>query len=616
MRMLFFWGLVLIGSLAQAGEREPGAVWSAWGGGGELEIRGDYLQDSGLEIQLGAERLQGRVRASIEVLDLGSLEVYAPYGNFETFDEGRLNIQTGIELRHAGRSVSLKQMTAVGITLNDHPALMLVDGQGRHLFNISHPHVIADGSKANLSIHNADLVATETLARLLDLPVLAGMPIGMVWLDLNLRIPEGANLTGRSPDRGGVSCTGRPFWPQDDPANLVDVALINIGTVAYQGRQPSTTLIKVAPSATLKNVNFGDAAWIPKFSSEPFYPFDPPDQHPFLVWNMYRIADGRIQQLGASGVKHAFLTLNFNCTINCGSGHVLWPGCEDVYSSGTNDSNSNQGPRADILPASGLFFSTGSFFDPGATGSQTNSSTTWQNRLMVDENDLQVAGAEYFLDSWYVVMHDIDIWNSMGYHRINPTPSGTAWNFGPLGPFTGGPVINEWIAEGSSDPNQSHALIVVPSQTPFAPYPANQPQGHVRVLARAEEVVPGRWRYYYAIQNYDFERNIDEVRIPLPAGAQLFDTWFYSPPVDGVAGSDWGVTRAGNELVFSAPGDNPLRWFSLYNFEFETDAEPATQPAKLTLGVAEPGTPTVLQADAVVAGITEVLLIDGFESAP
>ncbi|MDP1270841.1 hypothetical protein, partial [Klebsiella pneumoniae] len=87
----------------------------------------------------------------------------------------------------------------------------------------------------------------------------------------------------------------------------VDVALIQIGTVAYQGRQGVGGPIKVAPSATLKSLGFGDAAWIPKFQTLSFYdiPGYPRDQHPFLVWNMYRIADGRIEQLGASGVKHA-----------------------------------------------------------------------------------------------------------------------------------------------------------------------------------------------------------------------------------------------------------------------------------------------------------------------
>jgi len=33
------------------------------------------------------------------------------------------------------------------------------------------------------------------------------------------------------------------------------------------------------------------------------------DQHPYLVWNFYRLADGRLEQIGVSGAKHAFLTI-------------------------------------------------------------------------------------------------------------------------------------------------------------------------------------------------------------------------------------------------------------------------------------------------------------------
>jgi hypothetical protein len=185
--------------------------------------------------------------------------------------------------------------------------------------------------------------------------------------------------------------------------------------------------------------------WVPKFGSLQAYPHTPPDQHPYLVWNMYRVSDDRIEQLGASGVKHAFFSLNFNCTINCGSGNVLWPGCEDVYTTGTNDSNFNQGPREDIQASEGLFLSTCSFFDPGCNGSQSQNSGSFENRLMVDPAQLQTAGADYFLDAWYVIQYDTDIWNSMAYRSLNPQPPGGGWSFGPLGLFTEGACsISGW----------------------------------------------------------------------------------------------------------------------------------------------------------------------------
>ncbi|NKI36251.1 hypothetical protein HFP89_13860 [Wenzhouxiangella sp. XN79A] len=613
---------------ADTGTRESSAIWSTWSGAGHFELRADYLQRTELEILVDGQPIEGAVRVPVRIRDLGSISIYAPNGNFEDFDDGRLDLATDIVLRYRDREVSLESLVATGFTNKDHPALRISDGKGRHLLTVAHPHVIADQDKQLLTIHNADLWATDTLADALDFEPLAGYPIGMAWLDLNLYIPPDADLSGISPPRGGLSCTGRPQWPQQSTAgNLfeVDVELINIGQVVAQDQSfEPVGQVKVAPSATLKSVSdSGDAVWIPKFSSNGLWPYTPEDQHPYLVWNMYRIHDGRIEQIGASGVKHAFLTLNFNCTINCGSGNVLWPGCEDVYGTGTNNSNSNQGPRYDINPASGLFISSPSFFDPNNSGSQSNSSSAFENRLVVPDVELEVPGAEYFLDSWYVVMHDIDIWNSMGYHRLNPNESGGLWTFGPLGPFTNGPLISEWVPEGTTDPLESHVSIKVPSSNPLAQYPNNMPQGHVRVLAKATETAPGRWRYNYAIQNYDFDRNIDEVRIPLPASAEVFETFFGAPVTDGHQTLDWAVQRVGGELVFTAPpptsrpapappASNDLTWFSLFNFEVETDVPPIE--AAVTLGVAEAGSPSELSAAVVAPGLLEAIFFDGFET--
>lgn len=599
---------------ADPGNDQPDstAVWSTWGGAGQFELRGDYLPDYGLEIVVDGRSTVEVVRDDIGVRNLGALSLLAPAGNFAGFVNGQLELVTDIVLRHGNREVSLKQLIATpGLSReNSHPVLRLADGQGRHLLTLTHLHVVADAQRQLLTIHNADVVATAMLAKLLELPVLDGTPLGMAWLDLNLHIPPDADTSGIGPDSAerGLSCSGRPFWPQD--GNQVDVALIGIGNVAYQGA--SGDRVKVAPSATLKNVSEGDAVWVPKFSQIAEYTFEPRDQHPFLVWNMYRVSDGRIQQLGGSGVKHAFLTLNFNCSIDCGSNNILWPGCEDVYSSGTNNSNSNQGPRGDIDPAGGLFFSTCSFFDPGCTGNQNNNSSSFENRLMIDESELDTPGAEYFLDSWYVVQHDIDIFNSMGYHPITPTVSGGGWSF-PTGPFSVGAAIEEWVALGDPDPLADHVAITVPSETPAAPYPDNQPQGRLRVLARATETEPGVWRYNYAVMNFDFSRSIDRIDIPFPGVAPLLDSQFLSPVVDGVPGDSWTVSRAGNMLSFIAPSNNTLRWFSLYNFEIETNVAPADRQGTIVLHAAQNGSPSTISTDVVAPGMAEAIFVDGFE---
>ena len=56
-------------------------------------------------------------------------------------------------------------------------------------------------------------------------------------------------------------------------------------------------------------------------------------------------------------------------------GQILWPGCEDTYGYGTNDSNSTLGPREEVNAFFGLWESTGSVFDPDADGDEDHSSS-------------------------------------------------------------------------------------------------------------------------------------------------------------------------------------------------------------------------------------------------
>lgn len=616
-------------------DTSPSTAWPAGPGEARIELRGDYLKDFGLNVIYQAEARNERLTAPAQVED-GRLWAWVPYGNFEAFNGGRLSLSTEFVLRYKNQKVEFRDLTLIPSEENKSAQLQILDTDGHHLATITHIHAIADANRNQLTLHNADIRGSQWLASQLGLPALEGMPLGMMWLDLAMYIPSDADVSGISPDRGGLSCEGRPFWPQDNPGRpegspeyLVDVRMETLSNVAYQGREPSTSRIKVAPSATLKSVGYGDAIWVPKFTNledltpdppDPRayeYDYSPRDQHPFLVWNMYRMSQGRLEQLGSSGVKHAFLTLNFSCTINCNSGYVLWPGCEDVYSSGTNDSNSNQGPREDIFASDGLFISSPSFFDPGGVGSQTNNSGTYENRLMINEADLGVVGADYFLDAWYVVMHDIDIWNSMGYHSVNPSPNGSGWTFGPLGPFTQSTPLTEWVPFPATDPNESHVSVVIDGPTPEAVYPANQPDGHFRVLARAEDQGDGTWLYRYAVMNFDFDQGFSEFEVPIPNGAAVTNTFMGGP--EDVLSSPWSVAIDEKAVRFTAPTDEKLPWFTLYNFEVLVDRPPQDGAAVSLTPFSEGGgrprgehIPSRFVVEAVAPGTT--VFSDRFES--
>jgi len=604
-------------------DTSPSTAWPAGPGQARIELRGDYLKDFGIDVEYQSGVRNERHTTDIEITS-GRLWAWVPYGNFEAFNGGQLSAAGGFMIRRGDFVADFTDMVLVPSEDNKSAQLQIIDSRGNHLATITHAHAVAYPERGELRFESSDVQGSDWLFTQLGLPKLGGTPLGQLSLSLALRVPTDANLSKTSPDRGGLSCQDRPFWPQDNearpqgrPEHLVDVELTEIGNIAYQGTEGATDRIKVAPSATLQSVGFGDAAWEEKFGQLGPYPFEPRDQHPFLVWNMYRISDGRIEQLGASGVKHAWLTINFGCSINCGNNNILWPGCKDVYGSSTNDNNRDQGPRSEIFASEGLFFSSPSFFDPGDTGDQTNFAADFENRLMISKSDLQVVGAEYFLDAWYVVMADVNIWNSMGYHSINPQAVGSGWTFGTLGPITPSTPIENWVAANTTDPMEGHRIVEVDGPTPAAEYPNNLPSGHLRVLARAIDLGQGEYRYNYAVMNFDFDNGISEFFVPLPSGAQVSET-FMTGPAD-VLSSAWTASVEPGGVRFSAPAGDKLPWFTLYNFELVVDQAPAADGSVALIPASPDGDVRHLPAKILVdmvapASASERVFADRFEA--
>jgi hypothetical protein len=325
-------------------------------------------------------------------------------------------------------------------------------------------------------------------------------------------------------------------------------------------------VVAIAPSAVLRNVGVTDVPWISKFSS-PAPPYNN-DQHPYLIWNMYRVSNGRFEQIGASGLKHAFLTLNTG-GCGCPSGSILWVGCEDTYSVGTNNSTGSLGPRKEITAHRGTWQRCGSIFDPDCNGVQNSvpgfSGASDPRRLAVLETDLQVAGATYYFDSWYVVRDDVNIFNGMAYRQVTPTLGGTSWSFGPLGAQRAGAAVDAWVNPAAPGLNADNKKL-------------NTGQGQLTLAAKATDVGGGRWRYDYALMNHDFDNGVASFSIPLSAGAVVTNTWFHDADRNPV--TDWVASVTPGEIRF-APASNPFTpkqysptWGMLYSFSFEVDKAP------------------------------------------
>lgn len=576
MKFAFLPWLLLLMTSGLVHSESPGeATWRAGKGSMTLELRGDYLTDFGIEILDRDTPVTGRQSLRFRVRAVEPFGLNVRWGNIESLEprSGPLIAEADLAFHRNGRTVQADGLRLEPGSRAGHPVIAVLDEQGRSLFTLSHIHLALRPDSGVLAAMNAEVEASAELARHLDFVELSGMPIGTARLTLDL---EG----GARSEPAGLpeQCEGRPLWPQENEG--ADIQLIGMDNVAYQGTHEDGR-IKIAPSAILKNVSNVDIPWIRQFESLASYPHDPADQHAYLVWNLYRIAEGRIEMLAGSGAKHAFYSVNQNCDFACGSNNVVWPGCEDVYAASSNDLSAHQGPRHEIQTSIGLWDSCSSFFDTDCDGVQEGYAGEWQHRLLVAPAELETPGAEYFIDAWYVVQYDKDIWNTMGSRPIDPARFGHGWIMN-AGPYRQGPAISRWIPANTSAPNTDHDIITVPSDTPEASYPDDIPQGHLRLLVKVAQIEPGRYRYNYALQNFDFDRGLEGFRVNVPIGSDVFETAFRD--TDANSENDWTVKFGEDHVLFTASPGNELGWFELFNFEVETSALPVSSEVTLKLG--------------------------------
>ena len=90
--------------------------------------------------------------------------------------------------------------------------------------------------------------------------------------------------------------------------------------------------------------------------------------HPVIGQNLYRLKDGRLEQIGMSWLKHGFGALQGSLCMPCqgtGSWSALGVGCSDPYGSSLNGSQGPLGPRSEVNAASSRA-SSGESFTPAS----------------------------------------------------------------------------------------------------------------------------------------------------------------------------------------------------------------------------------------------------------
>ena len=573
----------LIDVTATRGAATPSPTWSARGGTLTVSFNTDLLREMG--ISLDADRLSNTQELSniaLAVNDLATLNFNAPRGNFEQFTGGALQSAGRFEWRHKGKTKSFAGFLTrpKAGTLRD---LEILDSEGVAWFVSDHVHFELLDDKTRLSMRNMDLRLTRSAADWLGDASFTGLAIGSMEFNAPVIASRPINIP--------QSCAA-PNWPgtllvpgQPSAGTYkADVLLDSMSSLDYKrcvgscdgpgGISDGSAVF--SPNATLSNSDTdttADVPWYGKFDGA-FAPYNN-DQHPFLTWNIYRIStDGQIEHVGRSGVKHAFLTINTNCVVDCGNNHILGRRCGDIYSSGNNDSSNALGPRSEIVPALGVWARCGSIYDSNCDGSNDNPNlSSTDNRLLVPESKISdTANYRYFYEGWYIVREDVNIYNTMGSKEFTPAYTGGLWRSNNEQTFVSGAAIDRWVNPVNPGPGNMSSEVVLTD-------------GRLKVAVRTKLLGNGRTRYDYAVMNLDYVSAQLETLSPLNvrmlgrAGISGFSVPATQASVsnisviDGSASiADWTFANSGN-IVFTTPSQAAeIGWSSLYSFSFEANA--------------------------------------------
>ncbi len=639
-------GLALIpvvnaGVIDKARAADPaGGTWLAWGGRTRFHFNPDELERLGISIARAdgaSSRVKGEAGVRYEIdafpaLDSGGLEVNHEGLVITGIGGGARRHAGGLILSHRSGTVDLRGF-ALRASADRRLALDVVDAYGTVWLTADHAHYGFERDAPDVfSMREMNLRLSDHFAAVLGHPELAGDPVG--GLDFRAHSYQG----DKSLLVEGGTCSAP--WP-DPPASPADVLMIYEGTQGVQGfddgiyirrcqgcTPTSTTgLLVVDQDSSLRNAGATAIAWYTMFQG--VYPPYGNDQHPYLVWNTYRVdADGRIKQIGVSGVKHAFYTVNWNC--GCAGGNVIWPTCEDTYSSYNNDTSLYLGPRSEIIPYTAQWGRCGSVWDENCDGVQDQgggAQTLYQYRTNIVESDLLPplsTGAHYYHEYWYVARDDHTIYNSMAWREVAFAKSGSNWTVSLVGDvpagadFHDGPVLNLWIDPAAPPADAANEEL-------------STPLGHARIAAKATNIGGGQWRYEYAVENFDYahaqidaahpnepnmmldsDHGFDGFSVPIATGVAVSGLRF--DDTDVFPSNDWTSGVSGARVTWAAPAGNSLDWGMMFHFELVADAPPADGSVVLD-GIAtatEPGQPYTIDT-IVPAGANDPIFRDGFD---
>lgn len=531
--------------------------------------------------------------------------------------------------------------------------LDLTGADGVALFYVDNLMYALSQDDAALDLRSADLRVAPALAERLGHRDYSGLAVA----ELQATVPLSSRLAAERP-----KACGDPNWPGESvPGVAGEKYLADVFTTSFTAQysrcraSPSGGAcdgpggavdgeVVFTPSSTLiNNVNQGsavpvvpgdplgtssalysaDVEWETKFTNAVGGPYAAFDQHPYLIWNLYRIdASGAITQIGRSGVKHAWLTINVGAGCeDCNGGHVLGRACSDTYGTGNNDNPRDLGPRRELIPAAGLWGRCRSIFDEDCNGVQPSGQDpagngSYGQRMRVRESAIDPAAnpsATWLFESWYIVRDDINIHNTMATRPFAAAWNGSLWQATNGSPYRLGSAVSRWVAAAPQGAVSDLALL-------------ETVEGQAQLGLRVTDLGAGSYRYEYALMNLDFARavtagaepNLEVLRnngfdgfaLPLASGTVASQVVVDDGDTD--AGNNWIVTQDNDQLVLRAPSEAAsLNWGSMLRIGFTIGVAPVASSA--TLEVAEAGVPGTYAIATLGPGGVDGVFSDGFE---
>jgi len=488
-------------------------------------------------------------------------------GRLQRFDGGSIVHEGGFQLMGARKALNaLSFRVTASKVVADGLDLTVTTGKETFVaFDLVNPRTSFFVEEKQLVVSAMDMMLTVRGAQELGRPDLAGKLLGMLTVFANSEPTDGK---GDIEDPPGFE-TG----PALDGLDVSLSAMSSLQSAGRVGAFPNGTngLTMSTTSCNVGTVNI---------------PWNAPMQvtHPVIAMNLYRVLNGRFEQVGWSWLKHGFFATNSNGCGTCqnpGTGSLLGVNCSDTYGPSNNSDRFYLGGRDELNAFTGVWTCTGSWFSNYVADCVRRNNGAGldgaAHRLAVLDSDLGNSGATYYYEAFYILPNDINTYNQIGSRAATMSWGGTVWNFTTTDAMISGPAINRW-----GDLRNT----AIP-----------RTEGDVIVAVRTSDLGGGMWHYEYAVYNHNLDRQIREFSIPVPVGINIQSVGFHD--IDQDAANQWPSTIANGAItwstgIFGSPTANPLKYSSVFNFRFDANIPPAPTTSALTLF--KPGTGAQLTA--------------------